>query len=292
MDYNTWRDYTLNHYGGYISPEAQPARLRRELMQRVTHPRLHEDYESVPAFPERDFGAGPTLFSPEGAKKALQELNTLLYMTQKTRMNCTGIKDAKTQLSPEQYRVYGQNEQALTVLEAWLSPMLRFDEWLLAWDGGTTDQRYQMLKDTLEGRRPDLYKSYERLIRWRMDLQRCVDVLIRQPISQGAGDVRPADVAQNLQHLPLRQAYVRIGTAGHVMQTQPLTPGVTPHEGERRRDQLRDQTRLALCRRVRSVRDETQVTEEPTPTPEPMQLQDEPVAAGTPLLRRSRPLSE
>ena len=157
------------------------------------------------------------------------------------------------------------------------------------------DQRYHMLKDTIEGRRPDLYKSYERLVHWRTDLQRCVDALIREPIGQGGSDIRPADVAQSLQHLPLRQAYVRIGTEGQVMQTQPLTPGVDPDEEQRRRRQLRQQTRQTLCRRVSTVadvREEPQVTQPPVPTPpEPMQSQDEPVTTGTPLIRRSRPLS-
>jgi hypothetical protein len=79
------------------------------------------------------------------------------------------------------------------------------------------------------------------------------------------------------------------------MQTQPLTPGVDPDEEQRRREQLRQQTRRTLCRRVSTVanvREEPQVTQPPVPTPsEPVQPQNEPVTAGTPLLRRARPLS-
>jgi hypothetical protein len=293
MDYETWRNYTLNYYGGFITPDAQPARVKQMLWERVTHPKPHEDYELEPVFPERDFGAGKTLFSPEGAEKALEALNKLLYQVQKTGMNCTGIKDPEAELTLEQQQIYRRNENALFYLEAWLAPMLRFDEWLLAWDKASLDERLTMMQDTLDGKRPDLFKSYGQLIRWRQNLQRCVDVLIREPVAQGGSEVRPSDVAQSLQHLPLRQAYVRIGTEGHVMQTLPLPKGVDEDEEERRRSLLRRQTRETLCRRVGSVsavRDETQLHEEPGPVAEPQEVPDDPAPAASPKIRRTRPL--
>jgi hypothetical protein len=134
--------------------------------------------------------------------------------------------------------------------------------------------------------------SYERLFLWRYRLREVIDALIRHPISQGPGGVSAADVAQCLQQLPLRQAYVRIGNAGQVLQTLPLTPGVEPEEDQRRRLQLRQQTRQTLCRHVstaESVRDQTPATEQSVaaPAPEP---HTRPPSAGTPLTRRSRPL--
>jgi hypothetical protein len=294
MDYETWRNYTLNYYGGFITPDGQPARVKQMLWERVTHPKPHEDYELEPVFPERDFGAGKTLFSPEGAQEALEALNKLLYQVQKTGIPCTGIKDPQTELTPEQQRVYKQNETSLLRLEAWLAPMLRFDEWLYAWDKASPDERLTMMQDTIDGKRPDLFESYKRLTLWRQHLRRCIDALIREPITQGGSEVRPSDVAQSLQHLPLRQAYVRIGTEGHVMQTLPLPMGVEEDEEERRRSLLRRQTRETLCRRVGSaggVRDETQVREESVPVAEPQKIPDEPVPAASPRIRRTRPLS-
>jgi hypothetical protein len=293
LDYDTWRYYMLNHYGGYITPDAQPARLKQELWQRVTHPQRGQDYELVPVFPERDFGAGKTLFSPEGAEKALEALNKLLYQVQKTGITCTGIKDPETELTPEQQQAYKRNENSLLYLEAWLAPMLRFDEWLFAWDKASLDERLTMMQDTIDGKRPDLFESYGQLVRWRQNLKRCIDALIREPITQGGSEVRPSDVAQSLQHLPLRQTYVRIGTEGHVMQTLPLPKGVDEDEEERRRSLLRRQTRETLCRRVSSVgavRDETQLHEEPVPVNEPQEVPDEPVPAASPKIRRTRPL--
>jgi hypothetical protein len=263
------------------------------LWERVTHPKPHEDYELEPVFPERDFGAGKTLFSPEGAEKALEALNKLLYQVQKTGITCTGIKDPQTELTPDQQRIYERNENALLYLEAWLAPMLRFEEWLFAWDKASLDERMKMLRDTIDGRRPDLFESYKRLTLWRQNLRRCVDVLIREPVTQGGSDVRPSDVAQSLQHLPLRQAYVRIGTEGHVMQKLPLPKGVDEDEEERRRSLLRQQTRETLCRRVGSesgVRDETPAADEPVSSSEREEIDEKPVAAGAPLVRRTRPL--
>jgi hypothetical protein len=91
-----------------------------------------------------------------------------------------------------------------------------------------------------------------------------------------------------LQQLPLRQAYVRIGTEPHVMQTEPLTAGVEAKEEERRRLQLQEQTRQTLCRHVAT---EQRMHEETpaTPTLEPVQ-QDEEAVTSAPLLKRSRPL--
>jgi hypothetical protein len=293
LDYDTWRYNMLNHYGGYITPDAQPARLKRELWDRVTRPQRGQDYELVPVFPERDFGAGKTFFSPEGAQKALEALNKLLYQVQKTGITCTEIKDPQTELTPDQQRIYERNENALLHLEAWLAPMLRFDEWLFAWDQASLDERLTMMRDTIDGKRPDLFESYKRLTLWRQNLRRCVDVLIREPVTRGSSEVRPSDVAQSLQHLPLRQAYVRIGTEGHVMQTLSLPKGVDEDEEERRRSLLRRQTRETLCRRVGSasgVRDETRVREEPAPVDEPHEVPDDPGPAGPPRIRRTRPL--
>jgi hypothetical protein len=130
-----------------------------------------------------------------------------------------------------------------------------------------------------------------RLAHWRQDLQQCVNALIREPISQGASDVRPADVAQSLQHLPLRQAYVRLGTEGHLMQTLPLTSGVDTDEEQRRRLQLREQTRRTLCRHVSTVSGVR--GEPPVTTPPELVQENETVTHGAPLplVRRSRPLS-
>jgi hypothetical protein len=148
-------------------------------------------------------------------------------------MNCTGIKDPERELSSEELQIYRRNEKTLLYLEAWLAPMLRFDEWLFAWDKASLDERLTMMRDTIDGKRPDLFESYKRLTLWRQNLRRCIDVLIREPITQGGSDIRPSDVAQSLQHLPLRQAYVRIGTEGHVMQTLPLPKSVDEDEEER-----------------------------------------------------------
>jgi hypothetical protein len=117
-------------------------------------------------------------------------------------------------------------------------------------------------------------------------------VLIREPVTQGGSEVRPSDVAQSLQQLPLRQAFVRIGTDGHVMETLPLARGVEEDEYERRRSLLRRQTRETLCRKIKSAapaRDETPA-DEPVPPSEPEEIYEEPVAATAPVIRRSRPL--
>jgi hypothetical protein len=281
LDYDTWRWYMLNHYGGYISPNAQPARLQRELHERVMNPRQGRDYELVPVCPRRNFGVGMASFTPEGAKKALEMLNEVLYEAQKTGVD--NGHDPKTELNEKGYR-------KLAILNRWISPMLLFNQWSRVWDDTDEQQRLQLVQDTIEGKRPDLTESYNYMVHWYKELDKVLVALIVEPITQGGSEVRPSDVAQSLQHLPLRQAFVRIGTDGQVMETLPLSRGVEEDEEQRRRSLIRRQTRETLCRHIKSVvRDETPA-DEPVPSYEPEEVYEEPVAATAPVIRRSRPL--
>jgi hypothetical protein len=296
LSYEEWRWYMLNHADG-LHGYARTNIQKQELLKLVNHPQENRDYVMVPDYPVRDFGAGPVSFNPTTAQEALEVLNKLLYNVQKTRMHCHDIDSPRTTLSAEAYEHYMENVRNIYLFEALFKPLLRFDIWRDALDAAAkSEEQMRQLWQQVERRQPpELPASLERLRRFHRDIELVTDALIQQPIRQGTSGVGPADVAQSLQRLPLRQAYVRIGTDGYAMQTQPLTPGVDPDEEQRRRLQLRQQTRQTLCRRVSTVadvREEPQVRQPPVPTPpEPVQPQDEPVAAGTPLLRRSSPLS-
>lgn len=88
------------------------------------------------------------------------------------------------------------------------------------------------------------------LVRFRHDLDRVVAALLDKPITVGQSKITNAEVVQSLQHMPRRQAYVRIGTAVHAMTARPPAERVDAEEGRRRVDQLRAQTRRDLCRQV------------------------------------------
>jgi hypothetical protein len=182
------------------------------------------------------------------------------------------------------------------MLEVILNPLLRLDIYRDAEREVVGDQvKIQQLTERIRRRDPrQLAASYDRLLKFHRDIELLTDALIAQPITQGGSEVRPSDVAQSLQHLPLRQAFVRIGTNGHVMETLPLARGVEEDEEERRRSLIRRQTRETLCRHIKSV-DAARVeapTEGPAPSYEPEEVFEEPVSANAPVIRRARPLSD
>ena len=259
-----------------------------EARHRAGSPREGRDYTLVPEYPTRDFGEGDVTFDPGYAQKALEALNELLYLTQKNGVNFDGIENPESSLTPEQYRHYQLHAQKAVALDGLVALMFRFDDYLDAATRCTTNAEYiNLLVGIKEGRPPEVAASHQRLFLWRYRLREVIDALIRHPISQGLSGVSAADVAQSLQHLQLRHAYVRIGTAGHVMETQPLAPGVTRDEEQQRQLQLREQTRQTLCRHVASAA--TPREEAPATAPQPVR-KDESVPTGAPLLRRSHPL--
>jgi hypothetical protein len=296
LDYDTWRYYMLNHYGGIIGGiKGLSSRGQRELLQRVNHPR---DYRVVSDPPKRDFGAGEVTFIPAWAQEALQVLNLLFYEAQKSGLGCAPLADAETRLSPAQYRQYQANLDKAQKLEGLLGLILRFDDWADAAATVETDEQYrQLLRDTVQGKQPrTVLESCHRLFTWRKELQAVVAALVREPITQGASDIRAADVALSLQRLPVRQAYVRIGTRAHVMETQEMAPGVGADEERERWRQLREQTRRQLCRRIArdrqqpdgagEARDDVPTPAEPAARPAPPPETASPNAP----LRRSQPL--
>jgi hypothetical protein len=294
LSYEEWRWYMLNHADGIIDDNARTSAEKRRLLQLVDHPQEGRDYVMIPDHPERDFGAGPVRFIPSYAQQALEALNELLYLTQKNGVNFDGIENPESSLTPGQYRHYQLHAHKALALDGLVSLMFRFDDYVDAAARCTTNEEYiNLLIGIKEGRPTEVAASYQRLFLWRYRLREVIDALIRHPISQGPGGVSAADVAQCLQQLPLRQAYVRIGNAGQMLQTLPLPPGVDPDEDQRRRLQLRQQTRQTLCRHVstvESVRDQTPVTEQSVAAPAPEPPPAQPPSAGTPLTRRSRPL--
>jgi hypothetical protein len=292
LSYEKWRWYMLNHADGIIDNNARSNADKRRLLQIVEHPVEGRDYLMVADYPVRDFGAGTVQFDPKWANEALELLNKLLYNVQKNRMHCRDIDNPRETLSPEQLEHYAHNFRDVIMLEVIFNPLLRFNIYRDAEHEAKDDQvRIQQLTEKIQRRDPwQLAASYDRLRKFHRDIELLTDALITQPISQGSSEVRPSDVAQSLQHLPLRQAFVRIGTDGHVMETLPLSRGVEEDEEERRRSLIRRQTRETLCRHVKAVvRDETPA-DEPAPSYEPEEVYEEPVSATAPVIRRSRPL--
>jgi hypothetical protein len=297
MSYEGWRDYVLNHDG--IIWKTRTGRLWSEYQKRVSNPRLGFDYDIAPDYPKRDFGAGEVTFNPAWAQEALQVLNLLLYEAQKSGLGCAPLDDAETQLSPTHYRQYQENVSKAQKLDGLLGLILRFDDWADATAAAETDEQYrQLLQDTVQGKQPrNVIESCHRLFTWRAELQAVVAALVREPIIQGASDIRPADVARSLQRLPSRQAYVLIGTQAHVMKTHEMAPGVGADEERERRVQLREQTRRQLCRHVATIRQEPDaagdipdVQPPADPAARPAPPQNAAPADDAPRLRRFRPL--
>jgi hypothetical protein len=300
MSYERWCEYMLWHDGILWNRQTcwtNPEFLR--VYKRVTNPREGFDYAVGPDYPKRDFGAGEVTFNPAWAQEALQVLNLLLYEAQKSGRGCAPIDDAETRLSPAQYRQYQENLNKAQKLDGLLGLILRFDDWADAAAAVETDEQYrQLLQDTVQGKQPrNVIESCHRLFTWRAELQAVVEALVREPISQGASDIRPADVARSLQRLPSRQAYIRIGTVAQVLKTHDMAPGVGADEARERWRQLREQTRRQLCRRVAPIRrqpdggggiPDVQPPADPAARPAPQQ--DAAPADDAPRLRRFRPL--
>jgi hypothetical protein len=205
LDYDTWRYYMLNYYGGIRGGiKGLSARGQRELLQRVNHPQENRDYRVVPDPPKRDFGAGEVTFIPAWAQEALQVLNLLFYEAQKSGLGCAPLDDAEKRLSPAQYRQYQANLDKAQQLKGLLGLILRFDAWIDAVAALQTEEQYrQLLQDTVQGKQPrNVIESCHRLFTWQKELQDVVAALVREPITQGASDIRPADVALSLQRLP------------------------------------------------------------------------------------------
>jgi hypothetical protein len=296
VSYAEWRKLMWDEGPLYREPAAWK---RVENRKRADSPREGRDYELVPDYPRRDFGAGEVTFNPAWAQGALQVLNLLLYEAQKSGLGCAPIDDAETQLSPAQYRQYQENVSKAQKLDGLLGLILRFDDWADATAAAETDEQYrQLLQDTVQGKQPrNVIESCYRLFTWREELQAVVAALVREPITQGASDIRPADVARSLQRLPSRQAYVLIGTQARVMKTHEMAPGVGADEERERRVQLREQTRRQLCRHAATIRQEpdaagdTPDVQPPAdPAARPAPQQDAAPADDAPRLRRFRPL--
>jgi hypothetical protein len=296
MDYNQWRAFMFRHYHGYAKPEYRTSSEHQEIMRILEHPREGIDYIYAP--PMRDFGAGyPVVFDPKDAQEALELFNRLLYNVQKTRMHCRDVETPAETLSPEAFNHYVDNVRSVIMLEVLFTPLLRFDCWRDA-EGKAKDdpERWKQLWDNVNrGEPPHVAGALRRLRRFHRDIEQVVDALISQPITQGGDGVSPTHVAMRLQRLPLRHAYVRIGNEAHLMETLAMTNGVEPEEEEKRREQLREQTRRDLCRLIATPRRRADLSVEPDttqlPPAEPQQATETtPPASGSPRLRRSRPL--
>jgi hypothetical protein len=174
-----------------------------------------------------------------------------------------------------------------------MGPLLGYGELIAKQDEflhkGDIEGHHRFVDSVVDkGEPPELRTQYLINRLWQQTVRNVMNELIRSPITQGPSGVRPIDVSTSLQQLPLRQAYVRIGTEPHVMQTEPLTAGVEAEEEEERRLQLQEQTRQTLCRHISTE----QRIHEKTPATSPLEpvQHDEKAVTSAPLLKRSRPL--
>jgi hypothetical protein len=297
MDYNEWRAYMFRYYHGYIDPKYRSHQEHQEIMRILEHPQQGIDYIYAP--PMRDFGAGyPVVFNPAHVQDALELFNRLLYNVQKTRMHCRDVEKPAEALNPEALNHYVDNVRNVIMLEVLFTPLLRFDLWRdpesKAKD--SPERLKQLWENINQGEPPHVAAALKRLRRFHRDIEEVVDALISQPITQGGEGIRPADVAMSLRRLPLRQAYVLIGNESYGMKTLPLEDGVGADEADRRRVQLREQTRRKLCRPVSTIREQPAVTGEPEDVQAPAEQvqqprqQEDAAAAESPRIRRSRPL--
>jgi hypothetical protein len=265
--------------------DAKTSREKDRVIQQTQSPKEGRDFQLVPDYPKRDFGAGEVTFNPVWAQTALELLNQLLYDAQQNRIGFD--TPDQTQVSAAQVRHAQTNARTAVALRGQLVLMLRFDDWVDAAAAVKSESEYQqVLANAQRGQPRAVAESFLRLLTWENALRDCLEVLIREPITQGATGVQRTDVSISLQRLPLQQAYILIGDQPYVMKTQPLTAGVDSAEEQRRRKQLRKQTRKSLCRHVRETQDEVATT-----APDTLQAPREPVVTqSAPQIRRSRPL--
>jgi type IV secretory system conjugative DNA transfer VirD4/TraG family protein len=115
-------------------------------------------------------------------------------------------------------------------------------------------------------------------------------VLAREPITVGRSRQTKKDVAEALENLSERQAYVRVGDQTGVLRTTDMPDPVPPAEAARRINLLQAQTRRDLCRKATKPREEpaTQTTPGPPTTTHP----EDSVSPKRPHSRRSRRLPE
>jgi hypothetical protein len=135
--------------------------------------------------------------------------------------------------------------------------------------------------------------------RFAGQLRDVLTVLRREPITVGRTGQAQTAVAQTLQNLPERVAYVRVGSKAGVLRTRELPEPVSPQEAATRFQQLREQTCRDLCRRVtdapgstatdHGTQAATAAAEPPPQPPNPPEALEQPTR---PRSRRSRPVAE
>jgi hypothetical protein len=137
------------------------------------------------------------------------------------------------------------------------------------------------------------------LERLRRELDEVLAELLKDPVTVGQNTVTSKDVAQSLQHLPRRRAYVRIDTESHVMETLQLPNEVAPAEASRRYEQLQRQTRRDLCQHIADISgpvanppEKHERAPQPEPTVKPRLTQQPTQQPSRPRMRRSKPVDE